>query len=960
LFTYQIKNSCSFYNNVFLEICYYSFSSLKLNRPYNIPKGSPTALSGGITGAWFVVHFLVSFTTELQHTLQRDKGIAVNPAFFINPDWFYIYLTPAQCAYLRSSKLAEFVKYEPPLPAEKAAALSVENKLLIVAHPAWTPSNPSTKFRKISSDVFIVEAGGAAKDLYSDSGIFSVSPAPVAEFANAYTAGYIQNGDSRMGYTNENFGSDRSLQSVINGSGEVITICDSGLDRFHPLFYDDAEIGPNHRKIINYTAYVDDVDNPYGHGTHVAGTAVDDADCTACGIGSFNGMAPKAKIFFFDTVKYGKGYMHTDFNPADLVAQMRLLGSYVHSASWGYQPPSLAYIKVYEEVCYNSPDILMVFSAGNEGDPLTVRSPSDAKNTISVAALAEIPLRGPNRSQNIVRYIKYDSGSAEATVAEGSVDPTTMVVIDKPTLRSSYTAVALADYPSEPTGAEAVLLTGTADIDKALALNPPMIVVRESAPQKVSASIPVLFANVPADISRFTVVFTVPEYPPPRASYSSRGPSFYGVGKPDIAAPGTLIVSASAGDITEQSPRPLSLTQLTVKSGTSMAAPVVGGAAVMVRQYYRTVFVPHITPSGILLRASLLSATTANRTDFDLGAGALNLAALLPTAARALQVADNFSIPRGSHLTAQLECHSSDSELRITLAWLDPPYNFDGRCPILNDVTIVLETPSKALLFAKDTQFRTNARIIVPAADIELGTYTVHLLAADFPIGESVMVAVAAVGPFTQNGTFAFSSTTLCLPGCAGECDNGICRCTAAVAGPCCTDAVPVFCEDETIELTLEPLVPVYYRYNGTVSKERPLKISTGTIPVNCSIHVGVYSGSYAKPITHKGWYINLFTRDTQSSFIYEGSEGDNIFLEFHTLAYAAESITITLSHASNSDTTDRENQSKGTSGVTIGLSIGVPLFVVIVVVVVIYYLRRKARSDRDFTSFKSAIQPDL
>ena len=70
----------------------------------------------------------------------------------------------------------------------------------------------------------------------------------------------------------------------------------------------------------------------------------------------------------------------------------------------------------------------------------------------------------------------------------------------------------------------------------------------------------------------------------PIASYSSKGPTaFDNHVKPDLVAPGNLIVSTMPGGLTLSEKYPASQVggDFFTLSGTSMAAPVVSGAAVL-------------------------------------------------------------------------------------------------------------------------------------------------------------------------------------------------------------------------------------------------------------------------------------------------------------------------------------------------------------------------------------------
>lgn len=211
--------------------------------------------------------------------------------------------------------------------------------------------------------------------------------------------------------------------SAFKGKNQVVAVVDTGFDTgsledCHPAFTDRVkDLIPVGRASMTGDDAAK-VNDPQGHGTHVCGTIVGREIETSQGL--VGGVAPDARIVLSSLL----------INKRDLVPgpDVRKLleipnsthQAYVHSNSWGdgltlawsQRPYSPAAFAIDAFVC-DKPDALVIFSAGNNNDKMTSKTPKDvqkpsigshaaAKNCLTVGA------SGSTRVFDNVKSVKKD------------------------------------------------------------------------------------------------------------------------------------------------------------------------------------------------------------------------------------------------------------------------------------------------------------------------------------------------------------------------------------------------------------------------------------------------------------------------------------------------------------------------------------------------------------------------
>jgi len=133
------------------------------------------------------------------------------------------------------------------------------------------------------------------------------------------------------------------------GSGQIIGVTDSGLNDLSCFFYDNTgyysspkttrsssnsvRLESLRRKVVAYVSYADSTDAIAGHGTHVAGTVVGNSIFDRFGAG--NGLAPGAKVAFFDVQAGDSPYLLIPDLSNYVFKSLYNAGARVMTNSWG-------------------------------------------------------------------------------------------------------------------------------------------------------------------------------------------------------------------------------------------------------------------------------------------------------------------------------------------------------------------------------------------------------------------------------------------------------------------------------------------------------------------------------------------------------------------------------------------------------------------------------------------------
>jgi subtilisin family serine protease len=267
------------------------------------------------------------------------------------------------------------------------------------------------------------------------------------------------------------------------------------------------------------------------------------------------------------------------------------------------------------------------------------------------------------------------------------------------------------------------------------------------------------------------------ESPDNIAPFSSRGPCAVERRKPDIVAPGTIVLSTRSSLLTDNGSAwaefPPAESDYMFMGGTSMAAPLVAGGVALIRQYLRN----HeriANPSAALLKAAVVHSgqyiadrhphgASCRWADDEQGWGRMNLGSVLcPAAPTRVQFYDESAqLETGEMTEFRVEIGDSSVHLRITLVYTDRPgnrlvndlnliaYSPDGRYYVGNDFAgWEREISSEDELKSRMDRYNNVEGIVVLAPT--KGVWTIRVYAFKVPEGRQDFALVVSGGNLTR------------------------------------------------------------------------------------------------------------------------------------------------------------------------------------------------------------------
>lgn len=806
-----------------------------------IPVSYKKSAIKSVNSDWFFIRFN-DFASNCKDKLQIDQNISISSDSQLTSNTCLAFLNSTQVLYLKKfyseqseSIIINKLDSKSKLHHQEYSKDFFNGKTLAFIarfHPSFVkPQNLIGNLTKLSEEIYSYQIKNPFTKKNADLSSFltevlsipelrSISPHNPSKLLNRWNRGFLQKNQWPGGIdiSENNIVYSKLISSGqltttqyfnekgLNGTGQIITIVDSGLDVNSPYFIDSTKssfsydrVDHTNRKVVYYQTYGNNQDSLDMHGTYLAGIVsgyVDNnKDYDADKFNLYQGVAPGSKLAIVDIVE------HSDDSSQILSYSSILLGdamgrvdSKIALSGWGTSK-NVEMSYYYDSLAETNPERLLIFPVGNGGGPsMKITTPGDGKNVLTVGALDSLWTSKYETNRVYQLFTKSNQVFKLKRLIYG-VDLFYLI-------KQNYIIENAQTTTNFDSASGKVLLTTQKDfcgsIPKDSSIKAVVFVGDEFDSNQCGPTdnfpFPVFQTSETVPLSEETVTIKIvisdneTEINLRAAEYSSRGPSYCGVQKPDVIAPGTSIFSSDSEFVSES-------------GGTSNAAAYVTGIAALLYEYFERGFYPtgqetpanSFTPTSDLIRAMIINSAdpipfdksytngkrqrSLTRTpDSEAGHGLVNLGNIIDFQPH-MKVFTNIKIESEQHFYTKFKVDLSDTvdlDLRIAFACHDTA-STNEIVALSSDVDIYLKLPNNTIIYGNhhpedfEDRLSTVERILIYNEELrELNmkygnTYELHFMTNTqiSTLNHNGILSVAISGPFINPDLNSNDATTL-------------------------------------------------------------------------------------------------------------------------------------------------------------------------------------------------------